>query len=341
MGFPHFGVILALLDAGMLPDVIAGTSAGALVAAFACVRTDSELRESLTARNLASHLRFNDESYKIILERIWSEGHMCSETRWAAALQWFTKGNTTFAEAYSLTGRVLNITVVGGHCEPHLLNYLTAPNVVIYTAILASAAMPLAFTGVGLLCKNEHTGVVEPFHDFGSTKWRDGCLKNDIPKDALSQFFNVKFTIVSQCNPHVIPFFFASRGNAGSPSPHRKGRGYRGGFLLSFAELYLKLDMLKWLMLASNLDLIPSVLGYNWSYLFLQDFGGTVTLSLKPHPWFYLHALSDPSVSDMSHYLITGKRMCWPKLCMVRNRMIIERALLRLHALTSPSSSKE
>ncbi|KAH3761790.1 hypothetical protein Pelo_6385 [Pelomyxa schiedti] len=88
-------------------------------------------KESLTARNLASHLRFNDESYKIILERIWTEGHMCSETRWAAALQLFTKGNT-FAEAYALTGHVLNITVVGGHCEPHLLNYLTAPSVVLY-----------------------------------------------------------------------------------------------------------------------------------------------------------------------------------------------------------------
>ena len=36
----HFGVAKALLDAGLLPEVITGTSGGALVAALLCSRTD-------------------------------------------------------------------------------------------------------------------------------------------------------------------------------------------------------------------------------------------------------------------------------------------------------------
>ena len=57
-------------------------------------------------------------------------------------------------------GRILNITVVGETCtsDAQLLNYITAPNVLIYSAVLASAAMPLAQLGLELLCKNEHTG---------------------------------------------------------------------------------------------------------------------------------------------------------------------------------------
>lgn len=46
-GYYHFGVVRALVDEGLLPRIIAGTSAGAIVAAFACTRTDEELKEML------------------------------------------------------------------------------------------------------------------------------------------------------------------------------------------------------------------------------------------------------------------------------------------------------
>lgn len=54
----------------------------------------------------------------------------------AAKLQWVTFGSITFREAFERTGRVLNVTVVpfGGHGPPKLLNHLTAPNVIIWSA---------------------------------------------------------------------------------------------------------------------------------------------------------------------------------------------------------------
>jgi len=43
----HFGVVKALLDAGLLPKVVTGTSGGALVAALLCTRTNEELKQIL------------------------------------------------------------------------------------------------------------------------------------------------------------------------------------------------------------------------------------------------------------------------------------------------------
>jgi predicted acylesterase/phospholipase RssA len=47
-GYYHLGVCRSLLDGGMLPSVVNGTSSGSLIAAFICVRTDEELCVDLT-----------------------------------------------------------------------------------------------------------------------------------------------------------------------------------------------------------------------------------------------------------------------------------------------------
>ncbi|CAG8801891.1 2998_t:CDS:2, partial [Gigaspora rosea] len=46
-GYYHLGVVKALFDADILPTIITGTSAGALIAALVCVRTDDELAQVL------------------------------------------------------------------------------------------------------------------------------------------------------------------------------------------------------------------------------------------------------------------------------------------------------
>jgi hypothetical protein len=78
----------------------------------------------------------------------------------------------------------------------------------------------------------------------------------------------VNHPIVSQVNPHVHLFFFAPRGSAGKPVAHRKGKGWRGGFLLSAAEQYLKLELTKNFkarLVARNYNLLwlIDVIGYS------------------------------------------------------------------------------
>jgi predicted acylesterase/phospholipase RssA len=55
-------------------------------------------------------------------------------------MRWHCKGDTTFLEAFRQTGRILNISATPGHkhSPSMLLNYVTTPHVVIWTAILAS-----------------------------------------------------------------------------------------------------------------------------------------------------------------------------------------------------------
>jgi len=43
---------------------------------------------------------------------------------------------------------------------------------------------------------------------------------------ALHQLFGVNYTVVSQVNPHVLPFFFENRGSGGAPTLHRRGYGW-------------------------------------------------------------------------------------------------------------------
>ena len=179
----------------------------------------------------------------------------------------------------------------------------------------------------------------------------------------MQQLFGVNYTVVSQVNPHVLPFFFENRGSGGSPTLHREGYGWsvrtvaptqhrqapshspvvsfifwgctghrRGGFLGSLLEDYLKLDMRKWLHLLQNLNLLPRVLGQDWTFVFLQKFGGTVTIVPYLRLRDYLHVISDPTRATMADYMLGGERVAWPKLSMIANRVRIEQALHRAAA---------
>ena len=95
----------------------------------------------------------------------------------------------TFREAYLRTGRALNISVVplGTSQSPvKVLNYITAPDCIIWSAVLASSAIPGVLPPVVLLRKTPD-GRAEPFLGK-SSRWRDGSLKSDIPNEALKYY---------------------------------------------------------------------------------------------------------------------------------------------------------
>mmetsp|Transcript_36329 Transcript_36329/g.32598 ORF Transcript_36329/g.32598 Transcript_36329/m.32598 type:complete len:107 (-) Transcript_36329:773-1093(-) len=91
-------------------------------------------------------------------------------------------GNLTFKEAYEKTGRVLNINVTGSEKYSHdvLLNHLTAPNVLVWSAVWASCGLPFILGPVGLFCKDS-TDKVYPFTEGHGRKFIDGSIGGDIP----------------------------------------------------------------------------------------------------------------------------------------------------------------
>ena len=87
--FPdHFGVIKAFVQANLLPRVITGTSAGGLVAAFACTRTDEELKELLIPA-LADKLTACEEPFNVWWKRFRDTGARFDSVAWARKVRLF------------------------------------------------------------------------------------------------------------------------------------------------------------------------------------------------------------------------------------------------------------
>lgn len=72
-------------------------------------------------------------------------------------------GEITFREAFDKTGFVINIVVAGDNKfeEYKILNYLTAPNVLIYSAATASCSVPFVFGSSKIFCKDENGVITE------------------------------------------------------------------------------------------------------------------------------------------------------------------------------------
>lgn len=324
----HFGVVKALLDEDLLPDVITGTSGGALVAGLVATRTNEELKQLLVPA-LAHRITACSDPFLTWVRRWYSTGARFNSVDWARKCSWFTRGSMTFREAYERTGRILNVSCVPAdpHSPTMLCNYLTSPDCVVWSAVLASAAVPGILNPVVLMMKLRD-GTLVPY-SFGH-KWKDGSLRTDVPVKALNLHFNVNFTIVSQVNPHINLFFFSSRGSVGQPVTHRKGRGWRGGFLGTAAEQYIKLDMTKWLKILRQLELLPRLLGQDWSQIWLQQgFGGTITIWPRSVPMDFVHILTDPTPARLARMIHEGQQSAFPTLKFIANRLRIERLVER------------
>jgi TAG lipase / steryl ester hydrolase / phospholipase A2 / LPA acyltransferase len=55
------------------------------------------------------------------------------------------------------------------------------------------------------MAKDPKTGQPQPWN-ASSQRWIDGSVDNDLPMAKLSELFNVNHFIVSQVNPHIVPF---------------------------------------------------------------------------------------------------------------------------------------
>jgi hypothetical protein len=247
---------------------------------------------------------------------------------------WYKKmsvvtGEITFLEAFQKTGRVLNVSVVPEEpgAPPKLLNYLTAADVLVASAVLASSAVPGILKPVELRRKTP-SGKIVPFKGAGR-RWRDGSLRVDIPESSLHRSFNCNYSIVSQVNPHVSLFFYERRGAAGVPTAHRGGRGWRGGFILATIEHFLKLDMIKWAQLLRDMSLLPRYMGVDPALFFLQNFEGSITIVPQSSVFDALHLLDDPTRQRLETYFDGGRRAAFPKIHAIENRLRIEQAIAR------------
>lgn len=210
LGMFHTGVIKTLYELNILPRIICGSSAGSIVGALMCTQPYDEVVNTITKEQKLGPFEFKHKKFSF-LRKIWrflTQGVLFD----VETLKDYVRenvGDITFQEAFDKTGWILNITVTGykEHDNHRVLNYLTAPNVLIWSACCASSCVPGLFDPVELLCKNEY-GHIVPYHT-NKAKYIDGSISADLPMQRISELFNVNIFIVSQTNPYVIPFLEA------------------------------------------------------------------------------------------------------------------------------------
>lgn len=330
LGMKHVGVIKALWEADLLPNIVSGASAGAIVTAIIGAHSDTEMEDVLT--------KFPESDLAVF-----DPPHVVGPVRWCASrcltaieiYAWFDMSNLervmkkwlgtlTFKEAHNKTGRVINICVSSpDSSEPRLLNYMTAPNVYLWSAVCASCSVPYVFQPANIYERDLQTGKTKVWMQ-GSQQWVDGSLDSDIPQRKLSEMFNVNFFIVSQVNPHVRPFLAAEEEFTGvQPTTKVPPTDTVVRRMATFA----KDDMIYRANLFSDLPLLkPLLRGIS---VLTQKYTGDINILPEIAPSDYLHMMSNPTPQFMIEATNSGERATWPKISRIRNSVAIELALLR------------
>ena len=330
MGQQHLGVVKALLEEGILPSIISGTSAGAVVGAYICCRTEEEVICDFDSNFFHSNSTALASSWTSRFVRLFRTGYMFDFEHWEQSVVPWTLGDMTFLDAFEKTGKILNISTTANKCSVNL-NYVTSPNVLIRSAVLCSSAMPMFVEPPQLLERDSRTGEILKRE---VQNYSDGSLAGDVPRGELGSLFGVRFVLTSQVNPHIIPFFFNRKGEAGNPLMWRWGKqgSFRGGFILSALESFLKEQMRTLLKVMQDLDIDPAFRGVELPSAFLQNFEGDITVtSQRYYAWKVFHCLSGPaSVAEIDWWIKEGELSMWPKMSVMISRMRVEKSLLEL-----------
>ncbi len=308
LGFYHLGVVRALFELGLLPHILSGASTGAMIAAGVCSRTDAEL--SALFGDLG-RLRL-DGLRMAGLPGILRQRALLEPEQLYAVLR-HNVGELTFAEAYARSGRELAISVspTRAHQKPRLLAHLTAPEALVARAALASSALPGLFPPVQLTARSK--GEEVPY--IPAERWVDGSIYGDLPMRRLSRLFNANHFVVSQTNPHVLPFV-----------RHHGRRGLEPA-LFGLVSTTIR-GQGQW---ATDVGrrVVPESRGGRLAHqlhaLFSQDYKGDIEI----HPQFrwslYRRVVANPTPGELEAFVREGARSVWPRVALIRDQTRIGR----------------
>ncbi len=313
LGLFHLGVIQELWLQGLLPRVISGSSVGSIIAGVVGTHTDEELNDTFDPAYLdlewSRMLRFGR-----ILE---GEGVLDPKVLERSINRNVRK--LTFEEAYARTGRKLNISVspADPHQFPRLLNYLTAPHVFVSKAALASSAIPGLYPPVKLTAKNFGGKTIRY---MPRSSWIDGSVHHDVPKTHINRMHNVNHYIVSQANPHVVPFMQSEAGDRGVLPFLRQlliaGPMVQITHVLESAQRHLEIPGLQ--SVINRAHAISS-----------QTYSGDITIHPESQWRDFTRTLANPKPKVFRRLVMAGRRAAWPELERIRNTTRISRAFER------------
>ena len=299
LGHFHGGVAKALFEQGLLPDVISGSSAGSLYAAILGTHSDEELVEFFKNPTMnPSSIGSTDASRELSAD---------DPEKIISALV----PDLTFQEAYEKTGRKINVSIAPfeEHQTSRLMNAITSPNVLVRSAVKASAAAPGFFPPVTLQAKNAY-GEIQPY--LPNRKWIDGGISDDLPAKRLSRLYGVNHNIVSQANPMTLNRqVMEERMNL--PRPMRNVMKTWTIEWYRMMDEYTRTFAVAFPSVGKNIQMMHSIIA--------QDIPGDITIAPSSdfvrslNPTELLSVLPDEAASDLVR---RGEKATWPLIERIR-----------------------
>ncbi len=308
----HIGVIKTLLEQNLLPRVISGSSAGALIAAIVGTHSDAELKPFFDA-DVGIEAPIEQMGLTSVLgwrDRIQTEDLREMIEAWVP--------DVTFAEAFQMTGRHINVSVAPSRKmqASRLLNAITSPNVLLREAVMASCAVPGVFPAVMLMARDAD-GEKQPY--LSDMRWIDGSVTDDLPAKRLGRLYGVNHFIASQTNPIILWTIrnpnsdggvFASLWDMGSRASKewfKATRDFSDRITRGFPNTN------------SALNMFHSVA--------LQEYTADINIIPRYRFWDPRKLLAPLDRDEMSYLIAEGEIATWPQVEMIRNCCIISHAL--------------
>lgn len=298
LGHFHRGVVKALFEHNLLPNVISGSSAGSISAAILGTYSDEELPAVLLGDNVLDPMQNEIDNRPKSLIRKQSGSDSLKKMLEAIV------PDMTFQEAYEKTGRMISITIAPfeEHQSSRLMNAITSPNVFIRTAVMASCAVPNVYPPVMLMAKNVY-GEAQPH--LPDRLWVDGAVTDDLPAKRLARLYGVNHYIVSQANPLALAMM---KGEQYVPMT----KGAKNVLRLSTHEILKSGEKFSRRYLRKIPD-VGKTMSMFYSVL-AQDYKGDVNIAPNFNFVDPQKLLGQLTSAEIQELVIEGERSTWPQL---------------------------
>ena len=326
LGLFHSGVCKALLEQDLMPKVLSGSSAGAIMTAMLGVADPSEIPNLL----LGEHFYSEAFHFRHIKELLKGNGGF-ADVKYLKKFLIENLGDVTFAEAFEKSGLDINITVAPydvSQEDARIMNKYTSPDLLVWSAVLASCAVPILFPPVRLTSKR-YDGVHTPY--LANTRWVDGSVRSDFPQERMSRLYNLNYTIASQVNPHIVPFMQSDA------TRFRKD-------LLSWPERIVRMQgkiaaMGLMDFTRGRMGRVPSVrrlLDHGYGIVD-QRYYGDVNIVGNYSLRHYGYMLQNPRPPLFKLLQIEGERATWPKISTIETHARIGKTIQHCLDMLKPS----
>ena len=175
------------------------------------------------------------------------------------------------------------------------------------------------------MAKDPKTGREVPWNPSPNDGWIDGSVDNDLPMTRLAEMFNVNHFIVSQVNPHVVPFL-AKEEDAINADVQQNSSLSAGSSWMHTMANFAKGEALHRLEVLAEMGIFPNTMTKARSVL-NQRYSGDITIFPAISYANFPKILTNPTSDFMERCLFAGEQATWTKVSRIQNHLAIELAL--------------